>query len=164
MGAGTTTEAIPVIWDPRYNGCNWRKLRAAALEESNAHRAYAQRGISPPNTAPLTLWCDGRLNFDELLPDAGDKNGKNMAIKLSWVQLADFCGQDIQPDNDTTNIGDIGVVHRITGMSRSTLYGYRRYGLTVWQADDIAVNLGVHPSAIWPDWYEVTAALDQEAQ
>ena len=153
-----------MIWDARYTGCDWRKLRAAALQESHAHRAYARAGLPTPRTAPLTLYRDARLNFDELLPDAGTQNGKNMAIKLSWVQLADFCGQDTQPDNDTTNIGDIGVVHRITGMSRSTLYGYRRHGLSVWQADDIAVNLGVHPSAIWPDWYEVTAALDQEAQ
>jgi hypothetical protein len=85
-------------------------------------------------------------------------------ITLSWHRLADFCGQDFQPDNDTTNIGDIGVVARITGINRHTVYNYRRHGLTIWQADDIACNLGVHPSAIWPDWYEVTATLDQEAQ
>jgi hypothetical protein len=153
-----------VIWDDHYRGCDWRKLRAAALQESHAHRAYARLGIPTPKTAPLTLWNDRRLNFDELLPDAGDKNGKNMAIKLSWVQLADFCGQDEPQNDDPVNIGDIGTVHRITGINRHTLYNYRRYGLTVWQADDIAVNLGVHPSAIWHDWYTITAILDQEAQ
>jgi len=85
-------------------------------------------------------------------------------IRLPWNELADFCGQDFQPDNDTTNIGDIGVVSRITGINRHALYANKRNGFTIWQADDIACNLGVHPSAIWPDWYEVTATLDQEAQ
>ena len=86
-------------------------------------------------------------------------------IKLSWDALADHCGQDI-PDNESpTNIGDIGIVARLTGMNRRALYRYRRDGLSIWQADDIAVNLGVHPSAIWHNWYELTAVLgEDEAQ
>jgi hypothetical protein len=152
-----------MIWDPRFKGCNWRKLRAAALQESHAHRAYARAGMPPPSAAPLTLWYDGQLTFDELLPDAGTQNGKQM-IKLSWKELADFCGQQFDPTNEITNITDIGIVSRLTGVNRHSLYGYTRHGLSVWQADDIACNLGVHPSAIWPKWYEITAALDQEAQ
>jgi len=152
-----------MIWPDDYYGCDWRKLRAAALQESHAHRAYARQGLPAPKARPLTLWRDTRLALTEYLPDAGQKNGKTM-IRLSWDALAEHCGQDVQPDNHTTIIGDIGVVHRITGIKQSTLYGYRRQGLTIWQADDIAVNLGVHPSAIWRDWYEITAVLDQEAR
>lgn len=36
---------------------------------------------------------------------------------------------------------------------RVQLYRWRRYGLTVDQADDLAASLGYHPSEIWPDWY-----------
>jgi lambda repressor-like predicted transcriptional regulator len=114
-----------------------------------------------PKTQPLTLWPDTQLQFGEHLPDAGSKNGKTMT-RLSWDNLAAWCGQDL-PDNESpTNIGDIGIVSRMTGINRGTLYNNRRNGFTVWQADDIACNLGVHPSAIWPDWYELTAVDDEE--
>jgi lambda repressor-like predicted transcriptional regulator len=150
-----------VIWPDGYRGCNWRKLRAAALQESHAHRAYARHGMPAPKTQPLTLWPDTQLQFGEHLPDAGSKNGKTMT-RLSWDNLAAWCGQDL-PDNESpTNIGDIGIVSRMTGINRGTLYNNRRNGFTVWQADDIACNLGVHPSAIWPDWYELTAVDDEE--
>jgi lambda repressor-like predicted transcriptional regulator len=87
-----------------------------------------------------------------------------MTIKLPWTQLAEFCGQQYDPTNEITNISDIGIVSRLTGINRHTLYNYIRHGLSVWQADDIAVALGVHPSAIWPRWYEITGNLDQEAK
>jgi hypothetical protein len=150
-----------MIWPDDYWGFDWRRLRAAALQESHAHRAYARLGLPTPKTQPLTMWREGRLKFAELLPEAGDRNGKVM-IRLSWNNLADYCGQDL-PDNESpTNIGDIGIVSRITGINRRALYKYRRDGLTVWQADDIACNLGVHPSAIWHDWYELTAVLGED--
>lgn len=161
MGA-TTAAGVVVIWPDDYHGCNWRKLRAAALQESHAHRAYARQGLPAPAAQPLTLYRDTRLTLTEYLPDAGDKNGKTMTIRLLWDALADHCGQDITANDQPTNIGDIGMVARLTGMNRRALYRYRTDGLTVWQADDIACNLGVHPSAIWTDWYEQTAIADEE--
>jgi hypothetical protein len=106
-----------MIWPDDYWGFDWRRLRAAALQESHAHRAYARLGLPTPKTQPLTMWREGRLKFAELLPEAGDRNGKVM-IRLSWDNLADYCGQDL-PDNESpTNIGDIGIVSRITGINR----------------------------------------------
>lgn len=36
-----------------------------------------------------------------------------------------------------------------------------RHGLTSWDADMAAVRLGLHPSAIWPEWWSI--ALDELA-
>lgn len=149
-----------VTFHPDYRGCDWRKLRAAALQESRAHRAYARLGYPPPKTQPLIMWPDTRLNFDELLPGAGERNGKPVTTKLSWQPLAEFCGQELPPDAATTHITDIGIVANLTGINRRTLHNYRRNGLTIWQADDIACTLGVHPSAIWARWYELTETDD----
>lgn len=38
---------------------------------------------------------------------------------------------------------------------RTRVYRWRRNGLTVREADELATLLGQHPSAIWPEWYEV---------
>jgi hypothetical protein len=55
--------------------------RAAALMESHALRGYARAGKPPPVAAPLRL--DWNLTSDlkpgELLPDAGERNGKRAA-------------------------------------------------------------------------------------
>ena len=53
--------------------------RAAALMESHALRAYAALGKPPPKAAPLRLWDLSWLRPDELLPDAGQRNGKRVA-------------------------------------------------------------------------------------
>lgn len=56
-----------------------------------------------------------------------------------------------------------------SGMSRSALRmkvgisgeSARRYeseGLTVWQADRLAVRLGFHPANVWPDWWGTAPA------
>lgn len=46
------------------------------------------------------------------------------------------------------------VLARRLRMDPSTINKYVERGLSVWQADRLAVRLGFHPSALWPDWYE----------
>ena len=38
-------------------------------------------------------------------------------------------------------------------ISARTVHRYRHRGLTVLQADRLAVAAGFHPAEIWPDWY-----------
>ena len=43
-------------------------------------------------------------------------------------------------------------------MDHTQLQRWRRLGVTVDQADWLAVTTGRHPSEVWPDWYEITAS------
>ena len=38
--------------------------------------------------------------------------------------------------------------------SVSTVQSLRSTGLTVWQADRAACRFGLHPSEVWPDWWD----------
>lgn len=38
---------------------------------------------------------------------------------------------------------------------RRQVYRWRKTGLTINEADQIAVAMSLHPSLIWPEWYEV---------
>lgn len=43
------------------------------------------------------------------------------------------------------------------GISGESTRRYEREGLTIWQADRFAVQLGYHPATVWPDWYDEDA-------
>ena len=45
-------------------------------------------------------------------------------------------------------------IARLIDYPRDSIRRLRRDGLTVWQSDEIAIGLGVHPSRIWPDWWK----------
>lgn len=38
------------------------------------------------------------------------------------------------------------------GVNRRRIYRMRQLGLTVEQADELAVGIGMHPAEVWPDW------------
>lgn len=42
-----------------------------------------------------------------------------------------------------------------TGICRRSIVRWCREGVPYWSADVLATRLGVHPSMIWPDWYDV---------
>jgi hypothetical protein len=44
------------------------------------------------------------------------------------------------------------------GAGRQAVVRWRKRGLSVDEADELAVAMDRHPSEIWPDWYEVCAA------
>lgn len=46
------------------------------------------------------------------------------------------------------------------GARRTSVYRWRRNGLSVLQADRIAIALGLHPSTLWPEWYNIPVACD----
>jgi hypothetical protein len=67
--------------------------------------------------------------------------------------------------------GDVAAVARAVGLDRQYVYRYLEAGVSPHVADAIAVRLGRHPVAIWPDWFshapdedEVIAFEDQERQ
>lgn len=39
------------------------------------------------------------------------------------------------------------------GVARETIRRHRRLGLDPFDADRLAISIGVHPSAIWPEWW-----------
>jgi hypothetical protein len=47
------------------------------------------------------------------------------------------------------------------GYGRDALYQWRQRGLTDILADQIACRLGVHPSAIWGEWWWHTAPVPE---
>lgn len=59
--------------------------------------------------------------------------------------------------------GTVSTLARALGKDRMQVSRWRRDGVPVVSADHIAVALGMHPVEVWPDWYEVTAALAEAA-
>ena len=53
------------------------------------------------------------------------------------------------------------VAHRF-GIGYETLQRWNADGsmLSEWQADEVAVRGGVHPSEIWPNWFDIPLTQD----
>lgn len=56
------------------------------------------------------------------------------------------CKQEVD-----VNLSDVA---EVMGVSKRAVVRYVAEGIPVWRADQLAVALGVHPSAIWPDWFD----------
>ena len=41
----------------------------------------------------------------------------------------------------------------VIGVDRHVVLRYRGDGVTVYEADEIGIGLGIHPSCVWPDWW-----------
>ena len=52
----------------------------------------------------------------------------------------------------------VGFIAELAGVSRRAVHRWKIAGVPVWYADRIAVRAGGHPTAIWPDWYELEVA------
>lgn len=48
--------------------------------------------------------------------------------------------------------GTIARAAALLDVDRTQAYRWRRYGLTVDQADELACRVGLHPANVWPDW------------
>lgn len=57
-----------------------------------------------------------------------------------------------------------GHVSRVLNVSGSTWAHFRRVGLSPFQADRLACRIGLHPSAVWPEWAVVNAEHLEEAK
>lgn len=59
--------------------------------------------------------------------------------------------ESFNPDTSHISIGEA------FGLSRSTIYKWqqRKIMLSVWQADKYAIKIGLHPSEVWHDWFEL---------
>jgi hypothetical protein len=49
--------------------------------------------------------------------------------------------------------GSVAIIARRTGTDRQNIYRWNARGIDAYQADAIAVRLGLHPVVIWPDWF-----------
>lgn len=52
---------------------------------------------------------------------------------------------------------DVSAIALRLGVDRRQVYRWRESGVTVTQADELAVRLGCHPTELWADFYEETA-------
>ena len=52
-----------------------------------------------------------------------------------------------------TNLSELA---RRTGYPLRTIQRWHATGIPYWSADRVAIRLGVHPSALWIDWYTAT--------
>lgn len=83
-----------------------------------------------------------------------------LAVVLS-VELGVQGGMHPATDGPT----GLTAVAESLGVSESSAKRYRRHGLSDRQADHAAVALGVHPSVLWPDWFDaVPGDADLELQ
>jgi len=80
--------------------------------------------------------------------------------RLPYGPLERFLGPMIISHGHTVmeTYGDQFVVGELLDVSNRTVTRWRA-GTTIRlsHADTIACRLGVHPSAIWPDWFDVSA-------
>jgi hypothetical protein len=59
---------------------------------------------------------------------------------------------DLWPPNTTASL-----LAEVFGVSRGTIVRWRNNpnaNLTIWQADEYAIKLKMHPQQIWTDWYD----------
>ncbi len=68
--------------------------------------------------------------------------------------LAEIARQRYLPTEHTRISGDIGKVANVLDMNPSGIYRWREYGLSWMKADEVAIQLGLHPGEIWPTWFE----------
>lgn len=54
--------------------------------------------------------------------------------------------------------GNASDLARAAGVNASAVTRWKERGLSLAQADDIAVRLGLHPMEVWPDFYDDEAA------
>jgi hypothetical protein len=76
--------------------------------------------------------------------------------RLPYAPLARFVGPMLQRTLHgrlQESEADQHVIAEHVGLSSRTICRYVRDGIPLARADDIACRFGVHPSAIWPDWF-----------
>lgn len=60
----------------------------------------------------------------------------------------------INEQEGRTELGIVALLTKACGADRTWTYRHWKTGLTVWEADRIACGLKLHPSEIWPSWFE----------
>lgn len=50
--------------------------------------------------------------------------------------------------------------NRALGVDRAQRYRWRQIGISVYDADRLAVRLGTHPALIWDDWFADCETVD----
>lgn len=82
------------------------------------------------------------------------------------IPIVDARWREPNPNNQGhENIGHIGITGKtvdVTGMSRPRILRWRKNGLDVRAADEVAVALGYHPGQIWPEQWWSVEPLDEE--
>lgn len=57
---------------------------------------------------------------------------------------------DVRRRNPHASPGDVAAILGVTVEYVATM---RRRGVTIWHADELALEAGTHPALVWPDYY-----------
>lgn len=69
---------------------------------------------------------------------------------MQFVNVEDYLGEGTR-----SHIGPGKILSDRLHVDRHTVYRWQREGLSVYQADRVAIRLGLHPVLIWPQWLDV---------
>lgn len=119
----------------------WRARRARALAVSHHLRHLSRTFGRVPNCAP------GRLGWAELERWI-DRHDPPQECDRASLAAARTAGH--------WELGTAAYVAERCGVDRSQGYRWRARGLTIRDADRVAIALGTHPVLIWPEFYDVT--------
>ena len=61
---------------------------------------------------------------------------------------------DIRPEFSGGHLEGVGAIARQLGVDRNQIYRWRKDGMAPLTADAVAIRIGVHPSLIWPTWFD----------
>jgi hypothetical protein len=51
------------------------------------------------------------------------------------------------------------MIAELAGVKRATVAQWTQRGLSAFQADRVAVAVGMHPAEVWADWWDATGSL-----
>lgn len=72
---------------------------------------------------------------------------------MQFVNTEDYIGEGTR-----STIGPNKILSDRLHVDRQTVYRWRKDGLSIYQADMVAVRLGLHPILIWPEWLDISSS------
>ena len=73
--------------------------------------------------------------------------------RLSFAELETYLDDGTR---HTSTIGVSGLIARRLHRNVGCIYRWRREGIPLHTADQLAIHLNTHPAAIWPNFHEET--------
>ncbi len=80
--------------------------------------------------------------------------------RLPFAPLRDAAILAVEPDDHGRRYDGPRTLAPLLHSTERVVQRWRRAGLDVFEADHAATALGRHPSAIWPEWYDVAPDVD----
>jgi hypothetical protein len=94
------------------------------------------------------------------IPLHSSREPRPFSLEPVW-ELLELEGFDLEPyRGNRRSQGQVTAAALRLGVGRQVLTRWDRSGIGVYVADSLAIRLGVHPAALWPNWF--SADVDDE--